>query len=397
MKLTDQAVARLVLPAGKADHIEFDDELGGFGVRLRAAGSKVWVYQYALGSKQRRITLGSVKVLGATQARTTARNLAARVRLGGDPAGERDEGRVRAAETLGATVGRFLSRQRARLRPGSYIECERHLLAHAKPLHGLQVGKVDRRAIAALLTEIGSNRGPIAANRVRATLSALFAWAMKEGLADSNPTIATNSFAEHPRDRVLTDRELCVIWNALPQSDYGAILKLLMLTGQRLTEIADLRWSEIDFDKGVIRLPRERVKNNRPHEIPISALVREILQAQPRRAGRDFVFGEGSRGFHGWSASKIRLDEQIKIVPWRLHDVRRSVATHMADLGVQPHIIEQILNHQSGHKRGVAGIYNLSTYGNEMRRALDLWAAHVGCLVEDKPSNIAPMNSRVSA
>jgi integrase len=393
MKLTDQAVARLVLPAGKTDYIEADDEIGGFGVRLRAGGSKKWVYSYTVGSKQRRITLGSVKVLGATQARTTARNLAAKIRLGGDPAGERDEGRARAAETLGATAERFLSRQRARLRPGSYTECERHLLTHAKPLHGLQIGKVDRRAIAALLTEIGANRGPIAANRVRATLSALFAWAMKEGLADSNPTVATNSFAEQPRDRVLTDCELCAIWNALPQSDYGAILKLLMLTGQRLTEIADLRWSEIDSNKGLIRLPRERVKNNRPHEIPISALVREILAAQARRAGRDFVFGEGSRGFHGWSTPKIRLDEQIKIAPWRLHDIRRSVATHMAELSVQPHVIEQILNHQSGHKRGVAGIYNHSTYQNETRRALDLWAAHLGGLVGDRPSNIMPMRS----
>jgi integrase len=397
MKLTDQVVARLVLPPGKSDHIEPDDEIGGFGVRLRAGGSKKWVYSYTLGSKQRRITLGSVKILGATQARTTARDLAAKVRLGGDPAGERDEGRVRAAETLGATAPRFLSRQRAHLRPGSYVECERHLLTHAKPLHGLQIGKVDRRAIAALLAEIGATRGPIAANRVRATLSALFAWALKEGLVDSNPTVATNSFAEQPRDRVLTGGELRAIWNALPQSHYGAILKLLMLTGQRLTEIADLRWSEIDFDKGVIRLPRERVKNNRPHEIPISAWVREILEAQARREGRDFVFGEGSRGFHGWSAPKIRLDEQTRITPWRLHDIRRSVATHMAELGVQPHVIEQILNHQSGHKRGVAGIYNRSTYANEMRRALDLWGAHVGGLVGDKPSNISPMNSQVSA
>jgi integrase len=393
MKLTDQMVARLVLPAGKTDHIEPDDEVGGFGLRLRAGGSKVWTYQYALGSKQRRITLGSVKVLSATQARSKVRELAAKVRLGNDPAGERDEGRLRAAETFGATVERFLSRQRARLRPGSYVECERHLLTHAKPLHRLQIGKVDLRAIAALLTEIGATRGPIAANRVRATLSALFAWAMKEGLADSNPTVATNSFAEQPRDRVLTDGEVRAIWNALPQSDYGAIIKLLALTGQRLTEIGDLRWSEIDFDKNVIRLPRERVKNNRAHEIPMSASVREILEARPRREGRDFVFGQGSRGFHGWAAPKIRLDEKIKIAPWRVHDVRRSAATHMAELGVQPHIIEQILNHQSGHKRGVAGIYNRSTYANEMRRALDLWAAHVESLIEDKPSNISPLRS----
>ena len=395
MKFTHKTVFKL--PADKREIIYFDDSLPGFGIRLRSGGSKVWVYQYKLGAKSRRMTLGPATAIDLTKARSQATDLAAKVRLGQDPACERDEGRARASETFGAVADLFLARQRARLRPKTYLATERHLLTHAKTLHGLQIGKVDRRDIATLLTRIAEEKGPIAANRTRASLSALFMWAIKEGVAGVNPTMGTNKSQEGVRDRVLDASELCSIWGALPEGDYGTIIKLLMLTGQRLTEIGDLRWPEIDFDKDVIRLPRERVKNKRPHEIPMSATVRRLLMAQQKREGRDFVFGYGSRGFSGWSIAKGTLDRNTKIAPWRLHDLRRSAATHMAELGVQPHIIEQILNHQSGHKRGVAGIYNRSTYANEMRRALDLWAAHVGGLVGDKPSNISPMNSQVSA
>jgi integrase len=222
-------------------------------------------------------------------------------------------------------------------------------------------------------------------------------WAIKEGVAGVNPTMGTNKSQEGVRDRVLDASELRSIWGALPEGDYGTIIKLLMLTGQRLTEIGDLRWSEIDFDKDVIRLPRERVKNKRPHEIPMSAMVHRLLKAQQKREGRDFVFGYGSRGFSGWSIAKGTLDRNTKIAPWRLHDLRRSAATHMAGLGVQPHIIEQILNHQSGHKRGVAGIYNHSTYPSEVRRALDLWDEHLTATVEGRESNVVPINSKMAS
>jgi integrase len=343
------------------------------------------------------MTLGPATAIDLTKARSQATDLAAKVRLGQDPACERDEGRARASETFGAVADLFLARQRARLRPKTYLATERHLLTHAKTLHGLQIGKVDRRAIATLLTQIAEERGPTAANRTRASLSALFMWAVKEGVAGVNPTMGTNKFQERARDRVLDASELCLIWGALPEGDYGTIVKLLMLTGQRLTEIADLRWPEIDFDKDVIRLPKERVKNNRPHEIPMSATVRLLLKAQQKREGRDFVFGYGSRGFTGWSIAKGTLDRKAKIAPWRLHDLRRSAATHMAELGVQPHIIEQILNHQSGHKRGVAGIYNHSTYPSEVRRTLDLWDDRLAAIVEGRESSLVPINSRMAS
>jgi integrase len=162
---------------------------------------------------------------------------------------------------------------------------------------------------------------------------------------------------------------------------------LLLLTGQRLNEIAGLRWSEIDFEHDTITLPAERTKNGRQHLIPMSVPVRDILEAQPRRAGRELVFGFGQGPFSGWSKAKGELDERIaearkkakaKPMPaWVLHDLRRSAATGMAILGTQPHVVEAVLNHVFGSKSGVAGIYNLSTYEPEKRQALDIWANQI--------------------
>src|SRR5262249_50074359 len=158
------------------------------------------------------------------------------------------------------------------------------------------------------------------------------------------------------------------------EGDFGNIVKLLMLSGQRRSEIGGLRWSEIDLREGQINLPGERTKNGHPHFVPLSEPVRTILSAQPRI--RDQVFGRGysAEGFAGWSAAKAALDERLPDMPhWSLHDLRRTMATGMGELGVQPHIIEAAINHQSGHKAGVAGTYNRANYHAERKMALDKW------------------------
>ena len=143
-------------------------------------------------------------------------------------------------------------------------------------------------------------------------MSAMFGWAMREGLAQANPVANTNKRAERPRDRVLKDPELRLIWQALNGGQYATIIKPLMLTAQRVNEIAGLRWSEIDFDRGIISLPAERTKNARAHEIPIAPTLRALLQAQPKIDGRDLVFGKPGGGpFSGLSRCKERLDARI--------------------------------------------------------------------------------------
>jgi integrase len=348
----------------------------------------------------RRVTLGSTSQLTADAARTKASRILLEVRTGTDPQADRFEAIAKAGDTFRATAERYLTRQKTVLREKSYTAIERYLLTHFAPLHRLPLARIDRRTIAERLSEIAITSGPAAANRARATLSAFFTWATKEGLVDSNPVIATNRHgANKPRERVLTMGEIAEIWRASGEEPYGSIVKLLILTGQRRTEIGSLRWSEIDFVTGLIRLPGERCKNHRPHDIPLSDPAMQMLQATPRVG--EFVFGTTPIGFSPYADAKHDLDERIAIArgpepmpPWVLHDLRRSVATHMAEIGVQPHIVEAVLNHISGHKSGVAGIYNRATYAEEKRQALCRWADHLMTVIEGRPLSVVPTRNQ---
>ena len=381
-KITKTAVERLQPDGGWL----WDIEVKGFGARRQVDG--VFYYlRYRLGGAQR------VKSIGRhgspwtpDTARSKAKEKLGKVAAGADPFVE--EAKVRAAETFGGELIRYLSRKRAAMKPRAFAEVERHLMNHAKPLHRMRLGEIDRRTVALRLAEIEEASGPVARNRVRSSLSALFAWAITEGFIETNPVTGTAKAEEGGgRERVLSPTELAEIWAAFEDDQFGDIVKLLILTGQRREEIGGLRWSEVDFKRGLIVLPPARTKNKRLHEIPLSALARAILKRQTRH--RDFVFGIGKGGFSGWSDCKARLDQRVlaerqdakpkakPLLEWRLHDLRRTAATQMAELGVLPHIVEAILNHVSGHRAGVAGIYNRAKYEVEMREALERWADHV--------------------
>jgi integrase len=230
-----------------------------------------------------------------------------------------------------------------------------------KPLHTTPVAKVDRRTVAAQLGAIAADRGPASADRARAVLSAFFVWARKESLVESNPVNDTNRRGNGKgRERVLTGQELHEVWQLLGDTVFGTIVKLLILTGQRRAEIGGLRRSEIDPSGRLIRLPAARVKNDTAHDVPLSAAAAALIAAAPRSG--DFVFGRSAAGFTGFSVPKKELDARISeararagaepMVPWTLHDLRRSCATHMAELGVQPHIIEAVLSHHAERRLG---------------------------------------------
>jgi len=245
----------------------------------------------------------------------------------------------------------------------------------------------------------------VAATRARAALSSLLAWAIREGLAKDNAVIGTNRPAPpKSRDRVLTIAELGRIWKACRDDDYGRIIQLLMLTGQRRDEVGAMTWVEVDLDSGRWIIPAERTKNNRPHTIALSPLALSILGKTARREGNDRVFGKGVGGFSGWSKAKVALDGRISgardrpvqtrpIPPWTVHDIRRSVATHMAEIGILPHVVEAILNHVSGHKAGIAGIYNRSKYEREAGAALAIWADQMNVFVDGGAPKVIPFAS----
>ena len=392
MRLTATTLRSLACPASKSEQTFFDDDLPGFGLRVRAGGAKTWVVQYAIAGKSRKIFLGSPGVVDPGRAREAAKGLLAAVRLGRDPAKEKAQGRANAAETFAALLPRFIDHQRARLRPRSFVEVDRHLNKHAKSLHSEPVERVDRRAIAKLLTEIAEKNGPGAANRTRGSLSAFFTWLSRAGYVESNPVSYTNKAIETgARSRVLSDAELGTIWRALGDDDYDVIVKLLMLTGCRRDEIGSLRWSEIDLEAATITLPPARTKNRRGHTIPLSVPALAILQARRRDDERDPVFGRGeNRGFQNWSAPRKELDKRLTqadeaLTGWTLHDFRRSISTAMHEcFGVPPHVVEAVLGHVSGHQGGVAGVYNRSSYLEERRRALARWGEHVPAIVTGK-------------
>jgi integrase len=371
-----------------ADHREV---VKGFGARRQRDG--VFYYlRYRLNGRQ------SIRSIGRhgspytpDTARVEAKRLLGQVAAGTDPAAEKEK--ARKAEGFGAEVEHYLDRKKAGMKPRAFSEVERHLLSHAKPLHRTRLMDIDGRAIALLLAEIETESGPVARNRVRSSLSAFFGWAVREGLLDINPVAGTGKAEEGgSRERVLSDAELVEVCAALGEDQFGDIVRLLILTGQRREEIGGLRWSEVDFGGGAIVLPPQRTKNKREHTVPLSAPAKEILARQPRRKGkdgkpRDLIFGHGGGGFSAWSDCKENLDRRIvknrdanakPTTVWRLHDLRRTAATMMADrLGVLPHIVEAILNHVSGHRAGVAGVYNRARYSAEMRDALARWAEYV--------------------
>jgi integrase len=402
MKLTKSTVAKLQVPPGKSELIAFDAELPGFGVRLRAGGKRTWIAQYRLGTKQRRMTLGTLETVDEGEARRRAKAALAKVHLGLDPQTEKAEARAQAAITLGSVVDRYLERAAPRLRPRSLVETRRYLQRDWAPLSELPLAKIGRKDVAARLNTLAQEGGPIAANRARATLSTLFSWAIGEGLADANPVIGTRSNEEVRRERVLSDEELGLIWRHARDGDYGAIVRLLILTGQRREEVGGMHWSEIDLDKGLWALESERTKNRKRHDVPLSDLATAIVEGLPRRGERDLLFGLRDGPFKGWARAKGALDGRLEtalrdkrgdkavLVPWRLHDIRRTVATRMAELGVLPHVVEAVLNHISGHKAGVAGVYNRASYAGEKRAALTLWAERVKVL-SGQSSNVVAM------
>jgi integrase len=396
MKFTDASVARLKLPEGRGELLVFDDSLPGFGLRIRAGGKRTWIVQYRIGARQRRLSLGGIAAIEAAEARRRAKAVLARIQLGQDPQAEKLAARAPKAHeiTLGDLVERYLLYAQRRLKASTYSGVVLHLRRHWRLLHSHEIQGLERRHVAAQLSQIAEKSGLYGANRSRAALSALFAWAIGEGLADSNPVVGTNKATDEiARDRVLDDGELRLVWLCAGKGQYGMIVRLLILLGQRREEVAAMRWSELDLDKRLWRIAGERTKNGLPHDVPLPDAVIGLLAAHRGRPGRDLVFGEGTGPFQGWSNAKRALDARLQAAgmtaAWRLHDLRRTAATRMADLGVQPHVIEAILNHISGHKAGVAGIYNRASYSTEKKAALSLWADHVTAIASGGANDAA--------
>jgi integrase len=400
MKITARTVTGLKLPRDKNDAIYFDDDMPGFGIRLRVSGQQVrrsWVAQYRSFGRTRRVLLGSAEILGAEQARAAAKKILARVTLGHDPQAEKAARRQKDTHSLKGVVGDYLAFKQKTVRPRTYAEIVRYLTGHFfKPLHKVPIDQITRRDVAARLTKITLENGTITASRARIALSGFYVWALGQGMAEANPVIGTTRPQEaKPRERVLDDGELAAIWGACDEDAFGKVIRLLILTGARRAEVGGMRWSELDFERGTWTIPAERVKNGRQHTLPLTPFAISIIESVPRRVGRDHLFGTRSDGGLSHWHAKAELDQRLTIKPWRIHDLRRSLATRLCDLGVAPHVVEQILNHQSGHRAGIVGIYNRSRYEREVVTALSMWTDHILTLVKGGERKVVTMHRQV--
>jgi integrase len=439
LKLTDAAIKRFKRPA--TGRIEFwDSHTRGFGLRLSASGVQSWVVitrSLQAGQwKQQRVTLGSYPSMTLAEARKKAVEAMASAKKGDDPAAavkaERtalvDSSRNSFGTVRAEFLAKHIGRKDRRPKAGTLAEMQRVLSADEFAAWAdAPLANVTKRDVQDVLDGIAARGAPVMANRTLSYLRLMFGWAAHRGIIESDPTAGIKkSGAETSRNRVLSLAELRVIWEATAsdRTQFNSIVRLLMLTGQRLNEIAGMHWSEVVEDYAIAHddhgnptktctalvLPPERTKNREPHVVPLSAAALAILEARKATqkalgtAPKLAFTNTGTTPFSGFSRGKALLDARItkagaELAPWRLHDLRRSVATHMADsLKVAPHIIEACLNHVSGTKAGVAGTYNRALYLPERRAALDKWAAYLMRMVgETESDNVVDLAQRRAA
>lgn len=388
MKLTQKFIADFVLPAGKAEAIVFDEDIPGFGLRF-GQKRKSWIVQWQIGSAQKRMTIGHTGILSAALAREEAKKILAKVKLGEDPQGEKLQRRN--AAIMGELIPKYIAQKKAKNRSSNTLAEMQRYLNYANRFHGMPLASINRMELTDLFAALTTAKSALVADACRRYLSSFFSWAMRNGYAETNPVFLTERpYEPVVRERLLSAAEIKMIWLATDdEGDFSKIVRLLMLTGQRRQEIAGLTWSEIDLEKRLIRLPSSRVKNKAAHNVPLSATALRILETIERRTESAFVFGDRSTPFSGFSRAKRRLDGRISelqgqpVLEWRLHDLRRHADTTMRELGVNPWVVEALLNHLP---QGVSRHYNFAQFEVARREALDLLAYYIHRVVNDDPA-----------
>lgn len=388
-KLDAKTVAGLTLADDKLEAIFFDRRLPGHGMRLRrqkfgAPVRKTWITQcFTSEGRKPRVTHGLEAKLAPTQAFEASRQVLAKVALGRDPQAEKVSNRRAASKIFHRVVDEYVMARASELRPGSLRLAKLYLRGpYFKLLHPMPVSKVTHADVAECIRITEREHSSHTAAAARRALSTFFGWAIGESLMGPNPVnpvIGTRVPADNPaRDRVLSIEELIAVWRACDDDEYGFILRLLILTGARADEIGGMPWSELNLDVGTWELPKERSKNHRSHQIVLPSLARELIQKIMPTMGREQLFGSRGAGFTNWQNAKVKLDQRLgdKVKPWRVHDLRRTTATHMAELGIQPHIVEACLNHYSGHRRGIRQVYNRALRPGRDRRSGALGEAY---------------------
>lgn len=389
-KITKRSVDALI--STRVESFLWDEGIKGFGAKITKSGAISYILQFRMGGREartRRYTIGSH---GSPWTPTTARDEAERLLLliaqGIDPV---EVERQRRREAVDLAFNNYADRfEKACVGKGWKILVERSFRIHAKPILGTKpLPKITRADVVAVFDRMP---GPQVANRrnVFAVLRRLFRWAISRGDIERSPMEGMETPPPvKARDRWLSDAELGRVWNQAYKTHrcFGPIVRLLIVTGQRREEVASLSWEELDQAELMWTLPGNRAKNGEPNRIPLNALAVGVLDgiaggAKWPRQGKIFPTSTGG-SFTAYHKGKEKIDRLVAedgggpIAPWRLHDLRRTLATGFQRLGVRFEVTEAVLNHVGGSRAGVAGIYQRHDWKAEKREALNLWNDHV--------------------
>jgi integrase len=400
MRLTVKAVEAM-RPATDRREIP-DDYMAGLYLVIQPSGARSWAVRYRHQGVSRKHTLGSYPAIDLKAARGLAGKALRAVAEGRDPGREKILARSAKADSVEHIVEEFLERHvRRSTRPRTAQEYERLLRQHVLPhWRGRMVHEITRRDVLNALDRVVDRGAPIVANRVLAVVRKFFNWCVARDIIVTSPCVGVKApTVERSRDRVLSDEELRLVWKAADKAGYpfGPLVQMLALTGQRRDEVAKIKWEELDFEQRLWTLPRERVKADRSHEVPLSDAALGVLNAVPRHTDSPLVFTvNGASAVSGYSKAKYRLDALLPadMPSWRLHDLRRTCATGLAKLGVPVHVTEAVLNHKSGKISGIAAVYNRHDYKDEKIQALEAWGRHLDMLVSGKPAKVVRLRGK---
>jgi integrase len=386
-----------------------DPALSGLYLVVQPSGAKSWALRYRWAGKPAKLTLGRWPLLGIADARAAASEAIGKIERGQNPSAEKKatkaarlEAQLSERDKIKTLIEQFDRRHLASLKSGATVkrELDRHV---ASEWGDRDIHDIAKRDVIDLLDGIADSGRVVTSNRVRAYLNKFLNWCVERDILAMNPAIGVKPVAkEVSRDRVLSDDEIRWFWQACEaiKQPWGPMGKLLLLTGQRLNEVACM--TESEASGSIWHLPAERTKNGRAHDVPLSDAARSVLdEIEQVKGGRGLYHtttGETPlSGFHKGkrhiadqmqAIAKSEVGEAVNIPHWTFHDLRRTAATGMARLGIAVRVTEAVLNHVSGTGGGIVAVYQRHDYADEKRRALDAWAGLVAQVLDSKADNV---------
>lgn len=370
--LLTEIVCRSAKPGDGTQTTIWDTSLPSFGLRL-SGKAKTFLIMVGPAESRRRISIGRYPVLSLAQARAKARELLAQRTLGIAP--------PEATESFDTAFKAFLEAAERRNKPRTVHDYRRLLTRHGfgrTPLSEIGPRDIQKRLD-------GLKDVPSEQDHAHVALQVFFRFCVRRHYLDDNPMARMQrAGGRQSRARTLADDELRQVWAAVEgMGHFAAIVRLCILTGQRRSEVAALKWGWIDDARRVITLPKEITKNKREHLFPYGELTAALLAALPRTseyvfpARKDWKADRPATVYHAWNKDKAKLDQRRPLPHWVLHDLRRTFSTNLAALGVPQHITERLINHATGQISGVAAIYNRYQFMDEMRDAVAKWERHL--------------------